>query len=889
MRDSSNRIVGEGDKVKAAIRRIVISLNKNTRSAYNNWKDFVKNVNNKTLFENSRAQKLTKVLEKVPRRSLKFTTDKLVAQDHLVLTALRRLAISSEKRPKHAIETWKSFITSCKTKNILDNLRSLKLKENINQLAKKLLKTVFQRVVSGHEKAAEKLKTLSKVHNKKPLRACNGWKTKVEVDKVMKPLTAHRLRSALSKLPLKNLKRTFELLLNQNSGQSGLRKIFIFYNNIAKRAFVNWKEFMFNCRKGVIMNQMRAQKLKFCLSRIPARTVKGGFMNILGNGSKTLGMLRLLGYKALQRPKQAVILWKNYVESCKRGELFDRVRSQRLLTVIKSISVRTMREASKQIITAQDKIKHMFKLFAVEIKDNTKSAWSKWRAYVSEVKRGALLDAIKSQKLRKCIESVSRRIIKDALERVIGDGNKVKGALRRLEISCYKIRDSAFLIWKTSMINKRTRESLEKLRAQQLRSTLNKLPQRHVKDAVDRILGDGGKVAGCLRRLVIFVKNQQRESFDKWKQKAFIKKAEILTKGNKIHRALEALSRRSLKTAFSNILGDKTALRAVCRLTRNLMNKQISALEGLRDRVAKLHMIKKVNSAYLLMKMLKVKCNMMLKGRFTIWKNLDLIRIARLKRKAIMHWIFNSSINYQNAFWKWKYILTIRGLDLNPKHSLMQKRLSMIGYNYQGRLKQFALFKLLLFFRSNLLSAQSRKSFNLSFNSLVKGSREEVPRPSSPERKTDSKVLLSVRESVSTDAAGKLSKEELIGVNQLGAAEVIILQLKNVRLRHIAVGFACVSLFSKQIGVFDDERGRLIEQINELRYDKHSLLEDNTALRHHNEALIENLEKTNMNFQSLSLHLDQMRLGRMVRVISKMIELPMLEALIMVKHQTGIN
>ena len=84
--------------------------------------------------------------------------------------------------------------------------------------------------------------------------------------------------------------------------------------------------------------------------------------------------------------------------------------------------------------------------------------------------------------------------------------------------------------------------------------------------------------------------------------------------------------------------------------------------------------------------------------------------------------------------------------------------------------------------------------------------------------------------------------------------------------------------YGRQIGHYDSERSRLIDQINELRFEKHSLLEDNNTLRHHNESLIDNLEKTNLEFQTLSLHLDQMRLLRMVRVVSKMVEVPMAEA-----------
>ena len=44
-------------------------------------------------------------------------------------------------------------------------------------------------------------------------------------------------------------------------------------------------------------------------------------MRIFGDGSKALGMLRLLATKALIRPREALKNWRGYVNKCKRGEL----------------------------------------------------------------------------------------------------------------------------------------------------------------------------------------------------------------------------------------------------------------------------------------------------------------------------------------------------------------------------------------------------------------------------------------------------------------------------------------------------------------------------------------------------------------------------------------
>jgi hypothetical protein len=889
LRDSNIRIVGEGDKVRGALRRIFIQLNKNTRIAFVNWTTFVKAVNDKLIFNNSRAQKLLQALLRVPRRTIKLSSDRIMGEGNQALGALRRLAISGSKLPKTALNKWKEFVSACKHGHLMDNIRSQRLKYFLSAVPRRTFKEIFERVYRANEKAKDKLTVLTRIHSKKPLRATANWKASVEVDKVVKPLKGNRLMNVLGRLPLRNFRKVLDVINHEDNASSKIRRLFIIYSQNTRKVFGIWQQFVQKCKRGDVFDVMRAQKLNNFMSRIPSRLLRNSILRVLGDGSRALGALRLLATTALNRPRQAWKSWRDYVDRCKRGELFDRMRAQKLTIHLRGIITRTMRTASSTVITAQDKIKHMFRLWEVEIIHNFRGVWSMWREFVARTKRGELMDAVKTQKLRTALENVPKRTMRDAFERVIGDGSRVKAALRRLEISALKVRDSAYFVWRDFMMMQRKQESLRNLRAWQLKNNMTALSVRTIRDALLRMLGDGTKVLGCLRRLAIIIKNQQKETFLHWRQKIINKGSGHLTKGMKIRHVLEAVARRTLKGAFNKILGDLRAKRGIARMIRNLVNQQRCALERLRERVMKLRMIKKVNSAYILMKMLGIKFDQMVAGRFRIWKNEQYIRKMRLMRRALMHMVFYASINYENGFWKWKFVLTRFGDDVNPKHAVMGKRLSQVCMNYQTRMKQFALFKVLLHFRQNPVPQTAKKSLQFAVSSLVKAQRDEQARSPSPERRVDSKVTASVRGSVSTDAAGKLSKEELVGVNQLGGAEVIALQLRNCRLRNLAVGFASVSVFSKQIGVFDDERSRLIEQINELRYDKHSLLEDNTALRHHNEALIDNLEKTNMNFQSLSLHLDQMRLGRMVRVISKMIELPMLEALIMVKHYTGVN
>ena len=371
-----------------------------------------------------------------------------------------------------------------------------------------------------------------------------------------------------------------------------------------------------------------------------------------------------------------------------------------------------------------------------------------------------------------------------------------------------------------------------------------------------------------------------------WKAKVFTSKHSEVAKGNKLKANLQKILVRTLRLSFTKIIGDKRALRAVARLVRNQTVQQLNGLDKLKERVYKSKLIRKISSAFILMRMLRSKGDQMLRGRYTIWKNQDWLKKRRLLRKYVLSFMFLTHINYQSGLWRWKYTILHHWHELHPLHSIMYKRLANIAFNYQRRLEQFALFKIVLFFRSNSTN-RKKKSIQAALSTLFKAS-EDLERSKSPSADGSRASILSsenpMMSQLSTVPSAKLNREEIQEINKIGGAEVLFIHLREARKRRAGWALASVWTFSRNIGMFDDERSRLVEQINELRYDKHSLLEDNTALRMHNEALIENLEKTNIEFASLSLHLDQMRIARMVRAISKMIDLPILESLIILKH-----
>lgn len=65
-----------------------------------------------------------------------------------------------------------------------------------------------------------------------------------------------------------------------------------------------------------------------------------------------------------------------------------------------------------------------------------------------------------------------------------------------------------------------------------------------------------------------------------------------------------------------------------------------------------------------------------------------------------MKWIYMSSANYQNSFWKLKYVWNKTYKYFDPRHSLMYRKMSKIAGNYQTRLKQYAHFKMVMYYKT---------------------------------------------------------------------------------------------------------------------------------------------------------------------------------------------
>lgn len=279
---------------------------------------------------------------------------------------------------------------------------------------------------------------------------------------------------------------------------------------------------------------------------------------------------------------------------------------------------------------------------------------------------------------------------------------------------------------------------------------------------------------------------------------------------------------------------------------------------------------KTLHSLSTLTSLLTKKPALSLNQSFKNWKLYKFL-LPKLLKKIITR----IPISYKTSFSLW-YSTAIHPYK---KNFTLIKNMTIATQNYINRLKQFAIFKLVMF---STFCPQRVKNFSLSSigslnTSDIKAEDTEIISFISTEDKSFNERRNPF--SISTSANSRFTKYDMINNDQNWALQLLSHNIKSVLLRRKMFGLTCIEIYARNMLEFDEEREILYEEINDLRYDKITLLEDNAMLRMYNEDLVESLEKTNSECLLMSDLVKETKLSRMVALLGKMLELPMLEVI----------
>ena len=145
------------------------------------------------------------------------------------------------------------------------------------------------------------------------------------------------------------------------------------------------------------------------------------------------------------------------------------------------IPLRNLREAQNNIVLYKNKVGGALKDLDQLVKKMQRNAFSNWDRYVQSVKQGQLLDNIRANKLEKKLKNIPLRTSKDTVNRIVGEGDKIAGALKALESKIKNIPRQALSLWKKYNQDAKTGKILDNLRAQKLKDHLQKIVMRTIK------------------------------------------------------------------------------------------------------------------------------------------------------------------------------------------------------------------------------------------------------------------------------------------------------------------------------------------------------------------------------------------------------------------------
>ena len=105
----------------------------------------------------------------------------------------------------------------------------------------------------------------------------------------------------------------------------------------------------------------------------------------------------------------------------------------------------------------------------------------KCKKYIQILKSKKLLDSISSSRLQISLQSISRRRTRDSFQRLLGGGDKVKGAIERIVSAVQRRTRVSCDAWKRYVVACNKKEFFDAMRSAKLKTSLGALPVQSVK------------------------------------------------------------------------------------------------------------------------------------------------------------------------------------------------------------------------------------------------------------------------------------------------------------------------------------------------------------------------------------------------------------------------
>ena len=168
------------------------------------------------------------------------------------------------------------------------------------------------------------------------------------------------------------------------------------------------------------------------MKKASIRTVRNTFSKITSRPYNSLWNLEKIRKTMIQYPRDILKTWKDNINNSEKKKLLNEKRYGFLKNGLRSVCARTIKSSFSEILTKPNLVKKGLNRIQNIMKQNIRDSLGKWKDYVSLCKNGDFFNSMRTEKLKARLLSITRRSANSVVERIIGDGSRLKGALKLL-------------------------------------------------------------------------------------------------------------------------------------------------------------------------------------------------------------------------------------------------------------------------------------------------------------------------------------------------------------------------------------------------------------------------------------------------------------------------
>ena len=608
-----------GKSTPAHLLALVRWMKEKPRFALRNWKANANLKRIRLMQLAAKALKLQKGLGNAIKEQKRKAARFLLGDKFKRKTALRAFLLGFAVTPRLCLKRWANYATEAKAAELKTALGSAQQNSKAHKLHNLLLSAGRRNVkaaltqTAGNNKGLQRvLLGLAQVMKDSPRAVLRLWRQGVDLRKsalLERMRKGRKLQHAF--LPVvQTLKLcTAKFLLGDKFKRKNALRAFLFGLARKPKGYLRaWaqstalsKEEKLAERLWWSQEEALARRFQLLLLRLPKPSVATAYRQVVKtNAGPHKVLLGLVKYMK-DLPKSALRKWKLKGENQVIHHLESTATGLKLQHLLLSATLNTKKAVTRVLFKDDSKLKNAIRAILLGFGTRPKLCLKNWSDFAAASNRKELINDIKAvtmtsqgQKLQNRLLQVPVRTVKESFHRVALKSNRLKSALRALQLGLTAGERRLFDRWKLALVKQEAETQANAVKGQKLQQVLGKTMRKPLRSAMpgklspvadsrgrklQEALKQGARpllrnayskltnkqklLAARLTGLMLVLKQAPRLAWDAWKSALALSTQSLLetqVKGQKLRTGLGLVARKPLAGAFHRIVSPDNIL-----------------------------------------------------------------------------------------------------------------------------------------------------------------------------------------------------------------------------------------------------------------------------------------------------------------------------------------